>query len=120
VKTIKRFWLYLPQFFLEWEMFQTTVVERIKKKHFMHDKCFSKMVHLWDNVENTAQPKKWRQQERLHDAMSQQKTDLNFIFTYLFNVIRIPYSFLLPTTVIFYYYTKLGFAFLHISATYFS
>ena len=28
------FWSYLAQFFLEWEMFQTKVVEEIKKNEF--------------------------------------------------------------------------------------
>jgi len=32
---------------------------------------------------NSVQPEKWRQQERLHDVMSQKKTNFNFLFIYL-------------------------------------
>jgi len=45
--------LYFPQFFLEWEMFQTKVSEKIKS----HILCsitfffFQKSFLLWDNVE---------------------------------------------------------------------
>ena len=45
-----RLW-YLVKFFLEWEMFQTHVVEKIKT-HFMFNNCFfRKSCNLWDNVE---------------------------------------------------------------------
>jgi len=52
MKTDVDFSLYLAHFFLEWEMFQTTVVEKIKT----HCLCprtffFRKSYHLWDNVE---------------------------------------------------------------------
>ena len=30
MKTSKRFWSYLAQFFLEWEMFQTQFVVKVK------------------------------------------------------------------------------------------
>ena len=30
MKTNKHFWTYLAQFFLEWEMFRTKAVEKIK------------------------------------------------------------------------------------------
>ena len=36
---------YLAQFFLEWEMFQTNVVEEIKT-HFFFNNLFSKIVSL--------------------------------------------------------------------------
>jgi len=45
---------------------------------------------------------------------------MTYIPIYLFIIILITCSFLLLTTVISYYYTKLGFALLHISVTYFS
>ena len=42
---------YLAQFFLEWEMFQTQVVEKIKT-HFLYlIAFFRKSCLLWDNVE---------------------------------------------------------------------
>jgi len=42
--------LYLTQFFLEWEMFQTKVVENFNK-HFIFRNVFRKSRLLWDNVE---------------------------------------------------------------------
>jgi len=51
MKTCAHFWSYLAQFFLEWEMFQTKVVEKLKT-HFMFSNTFSrKSFRLWDNVE---------------------------------------------------------------------
>jgi len=52
LKTNIHLWSYthLTQFFLEWEMFQTKVVE--KSKHTLCLITFSrKSCHLWDNVE---------------------------------------------------------------------
>ena len=41
---------YLAQFFLEWEMFQTKVVEKIET-HILYSVTFSrKPCRLWDNV----------------------------------------------------------------------
>ena len=40
------FWSYLAHFFLEWEMFQTRFVEKIKT-HFV----FRKSCRVWENVE---------------------------------------------------------------------
>jgi hypothetical protein len=34
MNTFSRLWQYLAEFFLEWEMFQTKVVEKIKKYTF--------------------------------------------------------------------------------------
>jgi len=47
------FWEYLSQFFSEWNIFETKVVEKSKHTHFMINKFFSptKSRHLWDNVE---------------------------------------------------------------------
>jgi len=36
MKTDVHFWSYLAQFFLEWEMFQTKVVEKIKTHTFIY------------------------------------------------------------------------------------
>ena len=45
------FWSYLVQIFLEWETFQTKVVEKIKT-HILCSITFSrKSYYLWDNVE---------------------------------------------------------------------
>ena len=47
-------WSYLAEFFLEWEVFQTNVLEKIKKKtHFVLSNFFflRKSYRLWDNVE---------------------------------------------------------------------
>jgi hypothetical protein len=50
VKTNIHFWWYLTYFFIEWEMFQTKVVDKIKT-HFVFNNCFLNSCHLWDNVE---------------------------------------------------------------------
>jgi hypothetical protein len=42
---------YLAQFFLEWEMFQTKVVEKIKTHILGSVTVFRKLCRLWDNVE---------------------------------------------------------------------
>ena len=51
MKTDMHFWSYLAQFFLEWEMFQTEVVEKIKTHILCSVTFFSKIYRLWDNVE---------------------------------------------------------------------
>jgi len=51
MKSNIHFLTYLAQFFLEWEMFQTEVVEEIKT-HFLFPITFCrKSYRLWDNVE---------------------------------------------------------------------
>jgi hypothetical protein len=51
--------------FLEWEMFQKKVLEKIKT-HFMFNNFFpSKIMHLWDNVE-----KYGRANQATHDNMT--------------------------------------------------
>ena len=51
MKTNKHFWSHLAHFFLEWEMFQTKVVEKIKT-HILCSVTFSrKSCRLWDTVE---------------------------------------------------------------------
>ena len=52
MKTDMRFWSNLAQFFLEWEMFQTKVLEEIKT-HVLYGVTFffRKSCLLWDNVE---------------------------------------------------------------------
>ena len=49
MKTKTYFWSYLAQVFLEWEMFQTNVVEEIKTHIFCSIIFF--IVQFWDNVE---------------------------------------------------------------------
>jgi len=50
METDIHFWSYLAQFLLEWEMFQTKVVEKIKT-HILCSVTFSrKSCRLWDNV----------------------------------------------------------------------
>jgi len=46
----KGYFTYLAQLFLEREMFQTKVVEKIKT-HFMFHNFLRKSCHLWDNME---------------------------------------------------------------------
>ena len=51
MKTDIRLWSYLAEFFLEWEMFQTKVVEKIKTHILCSVTFLRKSYRLWDNVE---------------------------------------------------------------------
>ena len=46
-------WQYLAKFFLEWEMFQIKVVEKIKTHILCPVTAFRKSCRLWDNVEKS-------------------------------------------------------------------
>ena len=50
MKTNIIFVSYLAQFFLEWEMFRTEVVEEFET-HFVFKSVFRKSCRLWDKVE---------------------------------------------------------------------
>ena len=50
MKANMHFLSYLAHFFLEWEMFQTNVLEK-PKTHFVFSNFFSKIVLLWKNME---------------------------------------------------------------------
>jgi hypothetical protein len=54
-------WQYLAEFFLEWEMFQIEVVEKIKTHILYSVTFFWKLCHLGDNVEKCGGPRghKW-------------------------------------------------------------
>jgi len=45
------FWSYLVQFFLEWEIFLTNVVQEIKTHILCSVPFYENPVVLWDNVE---------------------------------------------------------------------
>jgi hypothetical protein len=45
------FWSYLTQFFLEWEMFHTEIIEKIKTHIVCSITSFQKLRRLWDKVE---------------------------------------------------------------------
>ena len=49
MNTFEYLWC-LTHFFLEWEMFQSKAVEKIKT-HFVFNNFFFKLYHLCDNVE---------------------------------------------------------------------
>jgi len=50
LKTCVHLWSYLAQYFLEWEMFRTKVVDKIKT-HISYSVTFPrKLYRLWDNV----------------------------------------------------------------------
>ena len=51
MKTFSHLWQYLAKFFLEWEMFQTKVVEKIKTHVLCSVAFFRKSHRLWYNVE---------------------------------------------------------------------
>jgi hypothetical protein len=52
MKASIRFWSYRAQFFFEWEMFQTEVVEKFKTQ-ILCSVTFSKPYRLWDSVEKS-------------------------------------------------------------------
>ena len=43
-------WQYLSEYFVEWEMFQTKVLQNVK--HILSVTFSLKSCRLWDNVEN--------------------------------------------------------------------
>jgi len=56
LKTCVDLWSYLAQYFLELEMFQTKVIDKIKT-HILCSVTFSrKSCRLWDNVERCCRP----------------------------------------------------------------
>ena len=50
MKTFSHLWRYLAKLFLEWEMFQIKVVEKIVTYYTFSD-FFTKIVPSWGNVE---------------------------------------------------------------------
>jgi len=56
MKTNLHFWPYLAYVFLDWEMIQTKVVEKIKTHILYPIMFFSKIVPLWNNVETFCRP----------------------------------------------------------------
>jgi hypothetical protein len=55
MKTNIHLWQYLAHFFLEWEMFQTKVVEKIKTHILCTVTFFRKSCRLWDEWKNIVQ-----------------------------------------------------------------
>ena len=51
IKTFGHLWQCIAEFFLEWEMFQIKVVEKIKTHILFSVTFFRKSCRLWDNVE---------------------------------------------------------------------
>ena len=51
MKTYVYFLSYLAQFFLDWEVFRTNVVEEIKTQILCSISFFRKLRRLWDIVE---------------------------------------------------------------------
>jgi len=52
MQTNSQLWSHLAHFFLQWEMFRTAVVYKIKTYTFCSVNFFQKIVGLWHNVEN--------------------------------------------------------------------
>jgi hypothetical protein len=65
MNTFSHLWQYLVKLFLEWEMFQTKVVEKIKTHILCSVTFFRKSYCLWDNVE-----KYGRAREATNDNMA--------------------------------------------------
>jgi hypothetical protein len=53
VETTRHLWSYHVHFFLEWEMFRTEVVQKVKT-HFMFNNIFPKIVSFMSNVKKYA------------------------------------------------------------------
>jgi hypothetical protein len=51
VKTFSHLWQYLAEFFVEWEMFQINVVQKIRTYFMSHNVFFRKSRRLWDSDE---------------------------------------------------------------------
>jgi hypothetical protein len=51
-------WKYRAKFFLEWEMFRTKVVEKIKTHILCSITFFQKSYRLWDNAEKYGEARK--------------------------------------------------------------
>ena len=51
MKTFSHLWQYVAKFFLEWEIHETHVVEKMKKHILCSATFFRKTCRLWDNVE---------------------------------------------------------------------
>ena len=51
MKTYVRLWPYLTQFYLDWEIFQTKFVEKIKSHRCSAIFFFRKSFRVWHNVE---------------------------------------------------------------------
>jgi hypothetical protein len=56
MKTNIYFWSYLTHFFLEWKMFRTKVVNKIKTHIFMFSNIFRKSCRLWEKAEKYFRP----------------------------------------------------------------
>ena len=65
MKTFSHLQQYLPDFFLEWEIFQMKVVEKLKTHILCSVAIFRKSCRLWDNVE-----KYGRAREAVNDNMA--------------------------------------------------
>ena len=52
MKTTGHFWSYLTQFFLEWEKFQTKIVEKIKTHIYVQTFFLNRTLFFLDNMEN--------------------------------------------------------------------
>ena len=97
MKTNIHFWSHLAQFFLEWEMFQTKVVEKIKTHIlcsiiFFFRKSWRNMVELVRNVvaHGEAREGKWRGNWRMEWVASTLTPPPNTVYQALLKLTRIP------------------------------
>ena len=56
MKATVPFWSQLAEFFLEWEMFQTKVIEKTKTRALYSVTFYRKSYRLWENVEKYGRP----------------------------------------------------------------
>jgi len=87
--THKYLWPYLAQFFVEWEMFQKSVIEKIKTNITCFKPIFfSKNCAVYDNV-----GKKWLQQPRLDLYPEPHKSSTHPLTLFLSD----PFQYYIPT-----------------------
>ena len=75
MKTGIHFWSCLAQFFLEWEMFQTDVVEKIKTHIFCSLTFFRKSCRSWDIAEKHSRAGHATDTSRVHFTLDTKDTD---------------------------------------------
>jgi len=59
MKTNAHFWYYLAEFFLEWEMFRTKVVDEVKT-NILFQYLFSEKRVFYEKAEKYRTGKKWQ------------------------------------------------------------
>jgi hypothetical protein len=75
MKTFSHLWQYLAEFFLEWEMFETDVVEKIKTRISCSVTFFSKIVPFTSNFEKSGAREAKKKKRRYNMAHARRMLD---------------------------------------------